>query len=82
MPRKKGDGWGNGMILFWQLHESCGKKKALWDYGYRPYFQGYFWCTVCKERFISETLIKQRFKGYQNIWSNKRHFGKEETTRR
>lgn len=54
--RTPGSGWGGGPILY-QFCPKCGKKKAY----FKP-MEGIdqpFKCTSCRERFYSNTLIRQ-----------------------
>jgi hypothetical protein len=65
MSRTKGSGWGGGIMLY-QSCPKCGKKKALYDP--LPYSSS-FKCTYCKERFMSDTLIKSIYpqKNIENL---------------
>jgi hypothetical protein len=62
MARTPGSGWGAGPIL-WQICQCCGKKKAYYDPIEDPASRWYkpFRCTLCKERFDSDTLIRKSY---------------------
>lgn len=70
MSRTPGSGWGAGPMLY-QICAICGKKKAIYDPvhdapGYLP-----FRCLAknCKQRFSSDTLIRQSNKAYSDFLS-------------
>jgi ssDNA-binding Zn-finger/Zn-ribbon topoisomerase 1 len=57
MARTPGSGWGAGPMLY-QICPNCGKKKAIYVHSKYVGCKN-FKCTACKERFDSNTLIRE-----------------------